>query len=226
MSTRTDSDYVTLIEAMPPGALLTLQGVTWKEYEGLLKQFDERPAMRFTYDQGRLEIMTTSSEHEGIASVFAPLMLVLAEECGMDYLSLRTTTMRKRKKSRGLEPDDCFYFRDFKKIAGKKRLDLSVDPPPDLAIEVDVTSGSMSKFHIFAAIGVLELWRHDGEKVHFYRLAEEQYTEITRSDLFPFSTPEVVSRFLEKGAEGTVAMVKGFRSWVGTDRPRASRRRK
>src|SRR5438093_10250975 len=121
MSRRTDSDYVTLIEAMPPGALLTLQGVTWKEYEGLLKQFDERPAMRFTYDQGRLEIMTTSSEHEGIASVFAPLMLVLAEECGMDYLSLRTTTMRKRKKSRGLEPDDCFYFRDFKKIAGKKR---------------------------------------------------------------------------------------------------------
>src|SRR5262249_54817229 len=156
--------------AMPPGAVLTLQDIGWNQYEDLLRQFDERPAIRLTYDHGRLEVMTVSSEHEMKAGSLAPLILVLAEECGMNYLSLRTTTMRKRTESRGLEADDCFYFRNFKKIAGKKRLDLAVDPPPDLAIEVDVTSGSMSKFPIFAAIGIRELWRHDGKRMHFYSL--------------------------------------------------------
>ena len=227
MSARTDTDYVTLIDAMPPGAVLTLQSVGWDEYEDLLRQLEERPGIRLTYDHGRLQIMTLSREHEGIAGLFPHLILVLAEKCGLNCFSLKSITLRKRKKSRGLEPDDCFYFRNFIKICGKKTLDLSIDPPPELAIEVDVTSGSMSKFHSFAAIGVPELWRHDGEKVHFHRLAEEQYTEISHSDLFPFLTPEAVSKFLRKGeAEGAVPMVKTFRTWVRAHRPRADRRKK
>jgi Uma2 family endonuclease len=215
MKARTETGYGILIEAMPPGATLTLQNIGWEEYEDLLHEFDERPGIRFTYDQGRLEIMTLSAEHEGIAGLFPALVLILAEECRTDYLSRKSTTMRKRKKSRGLEPDDCFYFRNFKRISGKKTLDLTVDPPPDLAIEVDVTSGSMNKFPIYAAIGVPELWRHDGRRVQFYRLVDGQYTEITHSDLFPFLTPDVVSKSLRKGeSEGTVAMAKAFRTWV------------
>jgi Uma2 family endonuclease len=222
-----DSDYATLIEAMPPGALLTLQGVSWDEYEDLLRQFNERPGIRLTYDHGRLEIMTLTREHEGLAGLFPPFMLVLAEECGLNYFSLKSITLRKRKKLRGLEPDDCFYFRNFAKISGKKTLDLSVDPPPELAIEIDVTSGSMSKFHIFAAIGVPELWRHDGKRVHFYRLAEEQYAEIMRSELFPFLSADDVSQFIRKGeAEGGIPMVKQLRKWIRAHQGRTQSGRK
>ena len=227
MSAQADTGFAALIDAMPTGALLTLQGVDWDEYESLLLELDERPGIRLTYDNGRLEIIALSPEHGGIAGFFPALILVLAEECGLDYLSRKSTTMRKRKKLKGLEPDDCFYFREFKRISGKKTLDLSVDPPPDLAIEVDVTSGSMSKFPIYAAIGVPELWRHDSKRVQFWRLVEEHYTEINHSDLFTFLTPDVISRCLRRGeAEGTVAMVKVFRSWVRAHKTSTLKRRK
>ena len=219
----TDANYIAMIDNMPPGGLIDLQDVTWDEYECALRQLDDRRGVRLAYDHGRLQIMTLSPEHEGIANLFPYLIFVLAEECGIDFLSRGAMTMRKREKLRGLEPDDCFYFRNFKKISGKKRLDFRIDPPPDLAIEVDVTSGSMSKFPIFASLGVPELWRHNGEKVRFYRLIDEQYGEIRRSDLFPFLTPNVVTKFLRKGESGgSVAMGRAFRTWVRTHKGKRS----
>jgi Uma2 family endonuclease len=211
----TATDYLTLIEAMPPGTVVTFSDVSWDEYDELLHELDERPYYRLTYDDGRLEVMTLSPEHESPAALLPHLILVIAEACDLDFLSLGSTTLRKKRRSKGTDPDDCFYFKEFKKIAGKKRLDLAVDPPPDLALEVDITSGSISKFPIYAAIGVPELWRHDGKRMSFYRLAGDEYLEIGHSDLFPFLTPGVVLEFLEKGeAEGTLAMVKEFRKWV------------
>ena len=223
-SVRTDTDYAALIEAMPQGAVLTLDHVDWNEYEDLLRQFDERPAIRLTYDQGRLEIMTLSPEHERAAGLFPALILVLAEECGLNYLSYKSTTLRKRGKSRGAEADDCFYFRDFKRISGKKTLDLSVDPPPDLAFEIDISSGSIPKFPIYAAVGVPEIWRYDSKQMEFYRLVRDEYTKIASSNLFPFLTPDTILKFLRQGeAEGTVVMAKAFRKWVATHRAKTGR---
>ncbi|MGH9767373.1 MAG: Uma2 family endonuclease [Blastocatellia bacterium] len=208
-------DYLTAIEAMPPGAVLTLDHVSWEEYDELLEELDERPFYRLTYDNGRLEVMTVSAEHEIPAGLIPHLILVLAEELNLNFLSLRSTTLRKRKKAKGKDPDDCYYFKEFKKISGKKRLDLSVDPPPDLALEVDITHGSLNKFPIYAAVGVPELWRHDGKKMEFYRLIERGYVEIDHSDLFPFLAPDVVLAFLQRGeTEGAIVMVKEFRKWV------------
>jgi Uma2 family endonuclease len=210
-----DISYAALIDAMPPGAALTLQTIDWNQYEHLLREFDERPGIRLAYDQGKLQIMTLTPQHERIAKLFPVLILVLAEACGLDYLSCGSVTLRKREEKRGLEPDDCFYFGNFKKISGKRTLDLSADPPPDLAIEVDITSGSISKFPIYEAIGIPELWRHDGKTVQFYALIQKRYSVIAHSTLFPFLAPDVVLRFLRRGeAQGTVAMVKAFRTWV------------
>jgi Uma2 family endonuclease len=209
------TDYLTLIQALPPGAVLTLSHVDWDEYDALLHELDEQPYYRLTYDNGRLEIMTISAEHERPARLLPSLILVLAEECNLNYLSYGSTTLRKKKKAKGTEADDCYYFKDFKKISGKKTLDLSVDPPPDLALEVDITHGSINKFPIYASLGVPELRRHDGERMRFYRLVGEDYVEISHSDLFPFLTPDVVLTFLQRGeVEGTVVMVKEFRDWV------------
>lgn len=211
----TGTDYLTLIEAMPPGTVVTFSDVRWDEYDELLHELDGQRFYRLTYDDGRLEVMTVSSEHEFPANLLPHLILVLAEGLDLNYLSCGSSTLRVKKKAKGTDPDDCFYFKEFKKIAGKKRLDLAVDPPPDLALEIDITSGSLSKFPIYAALGVPELWRHDGKRMIFYRLVGDEYVEIEHSDLFPFLTPGVVLEFLEQGeAEGTVVMVKEFRKWV------------
>jgi Uma2 family endonuclease len=219
MMVTTEIDYLPAIKAMPPGAVLTFSDVSWDEYDELLRKLDEQPRYRLTFDNGRLEVMTVSSEHEGPANLIPPLILILAEELDLNYLSRGSTTLRKKKGAVGTDPDDCYYFKQFKKISGKKRLDLAVDPPPDLAIEVDVTSRSIRKFPVYASLGVQELWRYRsgsrGGMMKFYRLADGNYDEITHSDLFPFLTPDVVLKFLQRGEEeGTVVMAREFRKWV------------
>jgi len=211
----TEIDYLPAIKALPPGTALNLSHVSWEEYEELIEALDEQPYYRLSYDNGRLEVMTVSPEHEIPAGLFPHLIAVLAEECDMDFLSLRSTTLRKKRKMRGIDPDDCYYFKDFKKVSGKKRIDLSIDPPPDLALEIDVTHGSLRKFPIYAAIGVSEFWRYRNNRMKFYRLAGDEYEEISHSDLFAFLTPAIVVEFLKEGdAQGTMAMVKAFRKWV------------
>ncbi|MDX2041713.1 MAG: Uma2 family endonuclease [Acidobacteriota bacterium] len=210
----TATDYKALIEMMPPGMVSTLSDVEWEEYEELLEDIGEATHLRLTYDNGRLQIMSLSPEHEGIAGLLPHLILVLAEELGLDFLGLGSTTFKQQLKGKGTEPDDCYYFKNFKKIAGKKRLDLSVDPPPDLAIEIDISNSSRAKFPVYAAMGVPEFWVHDGDEMRFYALDFDRYVEITHSELFPFLTPQTVAFFLRKGEEGAVTMSREFRKWV------------
>lgn len=211
----TDPNFQSIFEQLPPEAVITLHNVSWDEYEALLNELDEQPRVRLTYDDGRLELMTVSAEHEGIISFFPYIIMVLAEELQLNFLSRRSTTLRKQKKAKGTDPDDCYYFTNYRQISGKKRLDLSVDPPPDIAIEVDITHRSTGKFSIYAALGVRELWRHDGEEINFYELVGEDYVEVRQSVLFPFLTPTVVLQFLQIGeAEGALGLMTKFRAWV------------
>ncbi|HMV50635.1 MAG TPA: Uma2 family endonuclease [Blastocatellia bacterium] len=208
-------DYLSLTRNLPPGGLVLLPDVAWNEYQALLNRVGEASHLRLSYNNGRLQIMSPSPEHEGIAGLLPPLIYVLAEECRLNYLSRRSTTLQKQGHQKGTEPDDCFYFKNFKLISGKKRIDLNVDPPPELAFEVDITNPSLNKFPIYAAIGVQELWRHTGQAVYFYRLEEGKYLEIDRSDLFPFLTPQDVFSFLSIGeAEGAIVMGAEFREWI------------
>jgi Uma2 family endonuclease len=211
----TATDYQALVDAMPPGAVTIVNGVEWDEYEDLIRELDGRADVRLSYDNGRLEIMTLSPRHEKPAKLLPHLILVLAQASNLNFLSIGSSTLRKKRKARGTEPDDCYYFTNFKQIADKDEIDLSVDPAPDLAFEVDITNPSLSKFPIYAAIGVPELWRHDGASVSFYRLAGDDYVETDRSDLFPFLTPDALLRFMRIGeVEGVVVMVNEFSEWV------------
>lgn len=211
----TATDYQALIDAMPPGAVTVVNGVEWDEYEDLIRELEGRADVRLSYDNGRLEIMTLSPRHEKPAKLPPHLILVLAQASNLNFLSIGSSTLRKKRKARGTEPDDCYYFTNFKQIADKDEIDLSVDPAPDLAFEVDITSPSLSKFPIYAAIGVPELWRHDGASVSFYRLAGDDYVETDRSGLFPFLTPDALLRFMRIGeVEGVVVMVNEFGEWV------------
>lgn len=206
--------YQAVIDALPRGSAIQLYNVSWDEYETLLEELDERPYLRLTYDRGYLHIMTISAEHDGFTRLFGYLMLVLAEELQFKYLSRGSTTL-KRKDESGAEGDDCFYFSHLPEIGKKKRLDLSVDPPPDLVIEVDVTHPSVDKFPIYARLGVPEIWWFDGQTVKFYQLTDGNYDEVSHSSRFPFLPATSLPQFLWQGNDEDITeMVQAFRTWV------------
>ncbi|MGH8006933.1 MAG: Uma2 family endonuclease, partial [Candidatus Binatia bacterium] len=152
-----------------------LHGVSWDTYERLLADFPESNAVHFAYDQGVLEIMAPSPEHGASTDILALLVNVLAEEWNIDVYGLGSTTFRRADLKRGFEPDTCFYVQNADRVRGKKQITLTKDPPPDLVIEVDITSSSLKKSPIYAAIGVPEIWRYDGHAVTILRLAGSKY---------------------------------------------------
>ena len=203
-----------------PGSAILLEDVSWDDYEGYLKEIGDAYRLRLSYDEGRLEIMSPAFEHEDMVGLFPHLIFVLAQECSMKYRSARSTTLRKKPRSKGLEPDDCYYFKNYQALIGKNSIDLAVDPPPDLALEIDITSPSLKKFGIYAAIGVPELWRYRKQRLQFFRLVGEEYVEISHSDLFPFLPPDVIVNYLRHGALSDITeMADNFRAWVKAHKP-------
>lgn len=197
------------------GQRLLLHDVPWTRYERLLRALDDRH-LRLTYDRGTLEIMTLSHEHEGTSYLLGRFVDVMTEEADLPVKAGRSTTFRRRKKEKGLEPDNCYWIANEKKVRGKKKIDLKVDPPPDLGLETDITHSSLDRLSIYAALGVPEVWRFDGKHLVFLILGPSgKYSEADASPTFPFLQPQILLRFLGMAAsqdENTV--VKSFRVWV------------
>src|SRR5437660_9856887 len=168
-------------------------------YSRLLRAFAERPGMRLTYDRGELEIMSPLLEHDDDGRFLGDLVFVLTEELGMPLKRGGSTTLRRRLRRRGIEADECFWIANAHRMAGKRRLDLRKDPPPDLAIEVDVTHSSLDRMGIYAALGVPEVWRLDGDTLTFHVLGlDGSYIESHASRSFPLVTPADLLNFLRQ----------------------------
>jgi Uma2 family endonuclease len=184
-----------------------------------LRALDDRH-LRVTYDRGILEIMTLSHEHEGASYLLGRFVDVLTEESDLPVKAGRSTTFRRRKRQRGLEPDNCYWIANEKKVRGKTKIDLRVDPPPDLALETDITHSSLDRLAIYAVLGVPELWRFDGESLSIFILNEKgRYEEIEHSPTFPFLKPQHILRFLHmRSTHDENAIVRAFRSWVRRQR--------
>ena len=181
----------------PPEQRIVLQGVSWETYERLLADLTNNSAPRLTYDQGTLEIMSPSSEHERYNRTISLLVEALAEEMNRDVDSLGSTTFRREDVERGFEPASCFYFQDAAQVRGKARIDLATDPAPELVVEIDLTSASLDKFPLFAQIGVQEVWRYDGRELKIFELVGEEYQRRDASVAFPFLTGEALTGFIE-----------------------------
>ncbi len=219
MSVQTQSVY-DLLDALPANSALLLYEVSWAEYEDLLELLPDNPRFRLSYDQGTLQIMTTSARHERLKSLFTPLLTVLAEELDANLVSLGSTTFRLAEAARGLEPDDCYYVENIERIADRDTIDLRVDPPPDLVIEIDITHPSLNTLPIYTNLKVPEIWRHTGQALHILRLHGAAYRETTHSAWFPCVSAEVLTPFLQQGiAQGIIPMVRAFRAWVRAQRP-------
>jgi Uma2 family endonuclease len=219
MSTQT-ADYLEAIHEMSAGEVRSFDHASWDEYERLLADVGENPGVRISYHRGRLEVMTLSRRHERYSRLLEHFVVILAEECGLECDSCGSMTIRKSAADSGTEPDGCYYIQNAERMRDRAEPDFSVDPPPDLALEVDITHGSPDKLAIYAALGVPEVWRYDGVRAEFYCLTAGRYAEVEASGLFPFLTSQTLAAFIVLGvAEGNATARHSFREWVRTHKP-------
>jgi Uma2 family endonuclease len=204
--------------SVPPGQRVLLHDVSWQEFEEILEELGEHRAARIAYDNGTLEIMTPLPEHEDDKEIIGDLIKALLEELDIEFRSLGSTTFKNQDMVKGIEPDQCFYIQNEAAIRGKKRLDLTVDPPPDLGLEIDITSRTHPS--VYEALKVPELWRFEKGKLQINVLQEGNYVKSQESPTFPgLSLTQVIPPYLERSRiAGRNATLKAFRAWVREQR--------
>jgi Uma2 family endonuclease len=194
-----------------------LEDIDWGMYTRLLRVFEKRRGFRLTYDRGTLEIMSPLWSHEESGRLLGRFVDVLTEELNLPCRLGGSVTLRRRRKRRGLEPDNCYWIACSPLLQGKRELDLRVDPPPDLAMEVDVTSSSLDRMSIYAALGVPEVWRLSTGGIAFHVLENGAYQERTNSVSFPQLASTDLPPFLALwGSTDDNTIVRQFREWVRT----------
>ncbi|MCI0387408.1 MAG: Uma2 family endonuclease [Acidobacteria bacterium] len=208
------------IEHLPEGGTLTLNDVSREDYARLLADLDDSNRVRVSYDHGRLEIMSPSPIHE----MFKELILRIADAysliTGCELETLGSTTFNPDTLDQGAEPDTCFYVRNAARIIGKLKIDLSVDPPPDVAVEIDISSDSTNKLAIYQSLGVPEVWIYNGRRMGVYHLTDQGYVEAPNSLAFSLLTADALTEALEKSKTiGQNAALRSFRNWLRINLP-------
>ncbi|CAD5934707.1 hypothetical protein NO976_01758 [Planktothrix agardhii] len=200
--------------SVPPGQRVLFLDVSWQDFEAILAELGEHRGARVAYFQGILEIRMPLPEHEFNKEIIGDMVKILLEELEMERECFGSTTFKRQGMAAGIEPDNCFYIQNYQAMIGKKRLDLTVDPPPDLAIEVDVTS--KTQLSAYQALGVTELWRYENDQLQIYVLRNGEYIKSQISPIFAnFPVIEVISQFVEMSwIKGTSVALRAFRKWV------------
>lgn len=167
-----------------PGSLITLNNLTWEQFEAFLEEREANGIKtRIAYIQGTLSIMSPLLAHERPHRIISDIVKVLLDSQEREWEEFGSTTFRKKAKKVGLEPDTCFYIQNAQKMRSRMRIDLTVDPPPDLAIEVDVTS--KTTLDAYEALAVPELWIYTEEKFTIQVFTDGLYVESSISPTFP-----------------------------------------
>jgi Uma2 family endonuclease len=203
------------VAAPHPVERVVLRDISWEFYERLLGELGDSPGTRVTFDNGLLQIKVISAAHDNPNRTLATIVEVAAEETDTDVCHLGSTTFKRPDLLKGFEPDSCFYFQNAGAVRAKDNIDLTSDPPPELVIEVDVSSNSLDRFPIFAAVGVAEVWRYANGIVSMYALRDGGYQPIPNSLALPVLTAEAATRFADSYRRTKwPAWVAGLRDWV------------
>ena len=195
---------------------VVLHNVDWRAYQAIGRALADRPALRLTYDRGVLEIMTTSPEHERFKHFLGRLLDVWTEEFGVPIAGYGSMTFKRQKRLRGLEPDECYWIAHEAQMRGRDRIDLRVDPPPDLVLEIAITRSSLNRMAIYGILGVPEVWRYSKGVLTFqFRQPDGSYAEIPGSLALPPLTPGDLMPFLSRHpATDETTLMRQFRAWI------------
>ncbi len=209
------ANYREVIERLPTDSTLILRGISWDDYEELLAAVGEAPGLRISYDQGTMQIMTPSSEHESYVRLIERLVDRVSSKLRIKVLSFGSATMKHSRWRKGSEPDGCFYVQSASRIGNRVLLDFTNDPPPDIVVEIDINHDSLSKFPIYAALGVSEIWRYDGQALAIYLLEQNQYITSEASLALPMLTSAVLTEFLSRSRnEDQYETLLEFEIWL------------
>jgi Uma2 family endonuclease len=197
-----------------PGQQLLLEDISWQQLESILAELGESRAARLSYSNGLLEIMVPLPEHEKAKEIIGDMVKILLEERQIAFEPLGSTTLKNECMTQAVEPDACFYIQNQAAVIGKNRLDMSVDPPPDLAIEIDLTS--RTQLDNYQILGVPELWRYARRGLQINVLQAGRYVESDFSPTFPgIPIVELVNRYVQQSqVSGRTQAIQAFRSWV------------
>ena len=213
---RRKSDLYSIVKKLPEKMDVTFGNTTWNDYETLLDEVGEASHLRLSFNRGNLKIMTLSSLHENYSALVQNLISHLSFRKRIKILHYKSATMKVVKELKGVEPDGCFYVQSADKLPDKLRIDFSKDPMPDVILEIDIYHDSKVKFEIYAAFGVKEIWRYDGEKFEMYGLQKSsEYKEIKKSKSLPILTAKVLTDFLNQSNEkDQYEILLDFEEWL------------
>lgn len=211
---------MTLTAGIPfePQQHVLLDGVSWDLYEHLLREVGDQ-SIRMTYADGRLEIMSPLPKHEKWSRRIGALVQFACAELNIRMVPLGSTTFRDAAQQKGLEPDECFYVEHANAaLQMDQEFDSEVHPPPDLAVEVDITRRSVVRDPIYAALGVPELWRFDGRRLQILRLGPDgSYVEQAASAVFPMLPLPHLQQFVDRfSREDDTTVIRAFQQWLRT----------
>lgn len=203
---------------------IVMHEVSWATYQGLLADRGERPVPLMCYDQGSLELMSPSDEHESNKKLIGYLIFTWAAEKGIPLRSLGSTTFIREQQRRGFEPDECYYIEHESQMRGKRGIDLNFDPPPDLVLEIDVSRKSLNKLNLYSGLGIPEVWRFDGQVLTVYELmADGQYATRRASARLPgFPVQDAVEWLARADQMDEARWIRSFQDWVRSQRSSAS----
>ncbi|MEG4805497.1 Uma2 family endonuclease [Microcoleus sp. ARI1-B5] len=193
---------------------IVLSNISWQTYESLLAEAGDKRSSRFSYSQGVLEIIMPSDLHETVNCLLKQFVTTLSDELKLKRKGFGSTTLNREDLKQGAEPDSCFYIQNVERIRGRK-INLSNDPPPDLIIEVELTTPSTNRFVIYQNLGVPEIWRYLGEAIQIFQLQKGEYVICEYSSTFPIVSSEIINQFLQMAeTEDDMTIIDALRVWV------------
>jgi Uma2 family endonuclease len=201
-----------MVEVAAAGERVICLRMRFAAYEALLKELGDNAGARMAYNGEALELMSPSADHERYNRLLEGMMQLLSLEWQIDIESTGSVTLKREPL--GAEPDSSFYVRNAAKIVGKKQLDLAADPPPDIAVEIDISRERIDKKAIYAAFEVPEFWRYDGRQLRAYALRGEAYREIFMSEQLRGLPIAELDRFLELRDVGRSEITRLWQAWL------------
>ena len=199
------------------GGRVVLYDVPWSHYETLVELFKDRRSLRLTYYQGTLEIMSPSSLHEWYKEILGSLVRSLAAGLKIDYVAFGSTRYKSELRARGVEPDACFLIASYRPDIKWREYDPAVGPPPDLVIEIDLTSGSSVRLKTYSDMGVSEVWRFDGDELTILVLRDGAYVLTDRGPSFPLAPVDRLAAFVRDFEDGSERVwMDKVRAWAGS----------
>lgn len=189
------------------------RSLDWQRYQTLRQTLSRERNVRFTYLHGTLEVTMSLEIHEFSARLIEKFIWILVVALGMKVKTMGSTTLDREALDRSAEPDDAYYIQNQPLVTGRD-VDLDQDPPPDLVVEVDITHTDINKLQLYAAMGVPEFWRYNGEVWRIYSLRDGEYQEVEVSPTFPLVPKVKLYEFLATARQDEVEAELTFREWL------------